>query len=438
MNFRQEAYSTILKVFKDGEFSDSLLQQRAKKLKSSGEDVSLFYTMVKGVVKQRLKLDYILSKFTDERKFASTDIKIKVVLYSALYQLLYLNSIPEHAAVNESVELAKSLFNPQVADFVNAVLRNYLRNPVIEYPKEAHLRIAYEHSFPPELITQWIAYWGEEDTEYLALYFNENPELHIRVNTTATSADKLQQYFAKRNIIISPSIASRKMFHTTQASEVLDDVAFSEGYFSVQDTSAALVVELLSPKKDESILDLFAAPGGKCTYIAELLDNSGEVIAVDKIPNKMKLLKQAADRLQLNNISLVTTDAFKYGPIAPAFDRVLVDTPCSGWGVFSRKADLRWQAHNNINDLIKIQEKALDYAANFVKLEGCMVYSTCTMNPKENEEQVVAFLKRNKRFELVDASQYIPKEYTDRGMMKTVPFKHHMDGAFAARLKRVK
>ena len=143
MNFRQEAYSTILKVFKDGEFSDSLLQQRAKKLKSSGEDVSIFYTMVKGVVKQRLKLDYILSKFTDERKFASTDIKIKVVLYSALYQLLYLNSIPEHAAVNESVELAKSLFNPQVADFVNAVLRNYLRNQVIEFPKEANLRIAY-------------------------------------------------------------------------------------------------------------------------------------------------------------------------------------------------------------------------------------------------------------------------------------------------------
>lgn len=438
MNFRQEAYSTILKVLKDGEFSDTLLQQRAKKLKSSGEDIGLFYNLVKGVIKQRLKLDYILSKFTDEKKFASTDLKIKVILYSALYQLLYLGSIPEHAAVNESVELAKSLFNPQVADFVNAVLRNYLRSPEIEYPREPHLRIAYEHSFPPNLIEKWIGYWGEEDTEYLALYFNENPELHLRVNTTATSADKLQQYFAKRNIVLTASQASKQMFHSTQASEILEDVAFSEGYFSVQDTSAALVVELLDPKKEESILDLFAAPGGKCTYIAELLDNTGEVIAVDKIPNKMKLLKQAADRLQLSNISLVTTDAFKYGPVAPAYDRVLVDAPCSGWGVFSRKADLRWQAHNNISDLIKIQEKALDYAANFVKLEGCMVYSTCTMNPQENDEQVAAFLSRNKRFELVDASQFIPKQYTDNGLMKTVPFKHHMDGAFAARMKRVR
>ncbi|PKN72093.1 MAG: 16S rRNA (cytosine(967)-C(5))-methyltransferase RsmB [Candidatus Cloacimonetes bacterium HGW-Cloacimonetes-3] len=438
MNFRQEAYSTILKVLKDGDFSDALLQQRAKKLKSTGEDVGLYYNLVKGVIKQRLKLDYILSNFTDAKKFTATDLKIKIILYTALYQILYLTSIPEHAAVYESVELAKTLFNPQIADFVNAVLRNYLRNPEVQYPSEPYLRIAYEHSFPPELIKQWIAFWGEEDTEYLALYFNENPELHIRVNSTATSPEKLVTYFQKRDITITPSTASKMMFHTTKAMEVLDDVAFSEGYFSVQDTSAALVVELLAPKQEESVLDLFSAPGGKCTYISELMANTGEVIAVDKIPNKMKLLKQAADRLQLTNINLVVNDAFKYGPVAPAFDRVLVDAPCSGWGVFSRKADLRWQVHQNIPELLKIQEKALDYASNFVKIGGFMVYSTCTMNPQENEEQIVSFLARNKRFELVDASQTIPAQYTDNGYLKTVPFRHHMDGAFGAKLQRIK
>ncbi len=438
MNFRQEAYSTILKVLKDGDFSDALLQQRAKKLKSTGEDVGLYYNLVKGVIKQRLKLDYILSNFTDAKKYAATDLKIKIILYTALYQILYLSSIPEHAAVFESVELAKTLFNPQIADFINAVLRNYLRNPQVQYPTEPYLRIAYEHSFPPELIKQWITYWGEEDTEYLALYFNENPELHIRVNSTATSPDKLLSYYQKRNITLTPSTASKMMFHTTKAMEVLDDVAFSEGYFSVQDTSAALVVELLDPKPEESVLDLFAAPGGKCTYIAELMANTGEVIAVDKIPNKMKLLKQAADRLQLININLVVNDAFKYGPVAPAFDRVLVDAPCSGWGVFSRKADLRWQVHQNIPELLKIQEKALDYAANFIKIGGFMVYSTCTMNPQENEEQIASFLARNKRFELVNASLTLPSQYTDHGYFKTVPFRHHMDGAFGAKLQRVK
>ncbi len=436
MNFRQEAYSIIYKVLKEKDYSDVLLHQKAKKLRASGEDPSLFYNLVKGTIKMSLQLDFILSHFTDAKKFASTDIKIKAILYIGLYQILYLKSIPEHAAVNESVELAKSLFNPQVADFVNAVLRNYIRAPKVEYPTEPALRIAYEHSFPPELIKQWLLLWGEEATEYLALFFNESPELHIRVNGTATSPEKLLAYFAKRDIKITPSLASKRMFHSDQAAQILDDVAFSEGYFSVQDTSAALIVELLDPQKDDSVLDLFAAPGGKCTYIAELMDNSGEIIAVDKIPNKMKLLKQAADRLQLSNIKLVVADAFKYGPIAPAFNRVLVDAPCSGWGVFSRKADLRWQSHNSIPELVKLQEKALDYAANFVTPDGFMVYSTCTMNPAENEAQVESFLKRNKKFELIDASLQVPQDFTSQGYLKTIPFKHHMDGAFAARMTR--
>jgi len=438
MNFRQEAYSIIYKVLKDKDYSDVLLHQKAKKLKAAGEDPALFYTLVKGVIKMALKLDYILQQHTDAKKYASTDIKIKSILYIGLYQILYLDSIPEHAAVNESVELAKTLFNPQIADFVNAVLRSYLRNPEVIYPEEPELRIAYEYSFPPELVSQWLRLWDAEATEYMAMFFNENPELHIRVNSTATSPAKLQAYFAKREIVITPSEASKMMFHTSQVAELLDDVAFSEGYFSVQDTSAALVVELLDPQRDESILDLFAAPGGKCTYIAEKMDNTGEVIAVDKIPNKMKLLKQAADRLQLSNIKLVVTDAFKYGPIAPAFQRVLVDAPCSGWGVFSRKADLRWQAHNSIPELIKLQEKALDYAANFVEPEGFLVYSTCTMNPQENESQIEAFLARNKRFELVQASLIIPQDYCSGAYLKTIPFKHHMDGAFAAKLQRRK
>ena len=438
MSFRNEAYSTILKVLKNSEFSDAMLQQRAKKLKSEGQDIALFYTTVKGVIKMRQHLDYILTHLTDPQKFATTDLKIKILLYLGLYQIKYLDSIPEHAAVNETVELAKTLLSPQIGDFVNAVLRNYLRNREISYPDDPALRIAYEHSYPPELIQTWISLWGIEDTEMLALYFNENPELHIRVNQTATTAQKLMTYFERRGVDIIPSVASPMMFHTTHGSEVLNEVAFSEGYFSVQDTSAALVVELLDPKPEQSVLDLFAAPGGKCTYIAEKLQNTGEVIAVDKIPNKMKLLKQAADRLQLTNIVQIVTDSLKYGPVAPAYDRVLVDAPCSGWGVFSRKADLRWQAHNDIAELIKLQEKALEHAANFVKPEGFMVYSTCTMNPAENEAQIEKFLARNPKFTLMRAENYIPVDFTENGFLKTIPFRHFMDGAFGAKLQRTK
>jgi len=224
---REEAYYTILKVFKDTEFSDTLLHQRAKKLKGSKENVALFYNMVKGVIKMRLKLDYILSQYTDQDKFAQTDIKIKTWLYLGLYQMMYLDSIPNHAAINETVELAKKNMGEKVGDFVNAVLRAYQRNPEVKYPEDPVLRIAYEHSYPPELIAKWIELWGEEDTEYLALFYNENPRLHIRVNTTATTRDKLIQYFTKRDIPVTPSPVSKITILTNAADEVLEDVAFS-------------------------------------------------------------------------------------------------------------------------------------------------------------------------------------------------------------------
>ena len=435
---REEAYYTILKVFKDTEFSDTLLHQRAKKLKGSKENVALFYNMVKGVIKMRLKLDYILSQYTDQDKFAQTDIKIKTWLYLGLYQMMYLDSIPNHAAINETVELAKKNMGEKVGDFVNAILRAYQRNPEVKYPEDPVLRIAYEHSYPPELIAKWIELWGEEDTEYLALFYNENPRLHIRVNTTATTRDKLIQYFTKRDIPVTPSPVSKVTILTDAADEVLEDVAFSEGYFSIQDTSSTLIVDLLDPHPEENILDLFAAPGGKCTYIAEKMVNTGEVVAVDKIPNKMKLLKQAADRLQLTNIKQVVTDAFRYGPVAPAYDRVLADVPCSGWGVFGRKADLRWQANKNIEELVKLQEKALDYAANFVRAGGILVYSTCTLNPAENEEQIKKFLQRNPKFTLVNAKEILPSDFVVEGMFKTLPFKHDMDGAFAAKMRKTR
>ncbi len=438
MNIRQEAYHTVVKILKDKEYSDTLLHQRAKKIKDSKDNPALFYNLTKGIVKMHLKLDHIIRQFTDPQRYESTDIKTRCLLYLGLYQIIYLDSIPEHAAVNETVELAKSQLSPGTADFVNAILRNYLRNPNVSYPEDTAQRIAFEHSYPPELISQWIDLWGAEETEYLALYFNENPQLHIRVNTIATSPAKLVQYFAKREIKLDPASASPNVLTTIQGEEVLRDVAFSEGYFSVQDISAALIVELFSPQINEYILDLFAAPGGKCTYIAESMNNTGEVVAVDKIPSKMKLLKQAADRLQLTNIKQVVADSFTYGPVAAAYDRVLVDAPCSGWGVFGRKADLRWQVHQNIPELLKLQEKALNHAANFVKAGGVLVYSTCTMNPAENEHQIHKFLKQNNKFALSDAAGWIPSQYTESGFMRTRPFKHNMDGAFAAKLVKSK
>ena len=436
MNIRQEAWMIIVKVLKNEMFSDKLLSQIAHKVKDNTENLDLLYYLVKGVIKMRLHLEYIISQYTDNNKYKDTDIKIKAILYLAFFQLLFCKSIPEHAAVHESVDLAKKNFNDQVAGFINAILREYLRNPTFTYPDETAEKLSVEYSFPLDIIKKLLTRWTADQVEYLCMYYNEPPKLYMRVNSLETTKAKVKEYFAKRNIILAESIASKNMLISTDASFVLNDVTFMEGYFTIQDISAALVIELLDPQEDESILDLFAGRGTKTSYIAELMNNTGEIIAVDKIPHKIKELKQTLTRVKATNVNLVVEDAFKFGPVAALYDRVIIDVPCSGWGVFQKKAELRWQVKQDIPDLIKLQEKALDRAKLFVKPGGYLVYSTCTINPDENEEQIAKFLFSNKDFELLPAETNIPLEYTENGFLKTIPHLHHMDGAFAAKLQK--
>jgi 16S rRNA (cytosine967-C5)-methyltransferase len=433
---RKHAYKVINKVLKNNEMSSSLLNNEAKKIKKSKGNHEFFYTLVKGVIKRKLLLEFICQQLTEESKYKKTDLKIKILLYLGLFQIKYLDSVPDHSAVDTTVELTKELFSQNTADFVNAVLRNYLRNPEIELPKDDIDRIAIEHSYPKDLIEKWIPIFGIEDTEYLAMYFNEFPEINIRVNNIATNIDKLIPYFEKRGVKLTTYPGVKNVFKADKAQIVLDDVAFSEGYYSIQDAAAALVVDLVSPQPEDNILDMFAGPGGKASYMAELMANSGQIIAIDKFPKKVKLIKQNIERLQLSNIKLITQDALSYGPIAPAYDKVLLDVPCSGWGVLGKKSELRWQSHQKYNELLKLQSSALNYAAKFVRLEGYMIYSTCTMNPVENEEQIEKFLKKHPNFELVSADNFIDSRYTSNGYLKTMPHIHLMDGSFGAKLKR--
>lgn len=438
MNIRAEAYDIILKVFKNNMFSDKLLTQALKKIKNSEDNYDLLFQLVKGIIKMKANLDYVASCFTDPEKYKNTDIKIKILLYLALYQLRFCRSIPEHAAVNETVELAKKLYGEKIGDFVNAVLRSYLRHPEIEYPTDVIEKIAIEHSFPKEIVRYWVGKWGVETAEYLAMYFNEPAILHLRVNQLATTKEKLIHYMERREVEVKTTNACPNVLISSNVANILNDISFEEGYFSIQDCSAAMVIDLLDPKQDENVLDLFAGRGGKASYIAEKMNNTGEIVAVDKIPNKVKLMKQMLERLQITNVQLVEEDAFHFGPVAPAYDKVIIDVPCSGWGVFQKKAELRWQLNQDIPELLKLQEKALLTAAQFVRVGGVLVYSTCTMNDEENDKQIERFLARNQGFSLVPATTILPIEYTDKGFLKTIPHVHNMDGAFAAKMIRNK
>jgi len=436
IDVRLEAYKIVHKVLAKNVFSDKLLTQMAKRLKAADSDANLLYMLVKGVIKMHHNLDYIARQYTEPKRFKNTPQKFKLLLYMGLYQMKYCDSIPDHAAINETVALAKKLFGTNIANFINATLRSYQRNPEIIFPVDKSENLACRYSFDNHIIADWLDYWGEENTEKLCKYYNEVPRLNIRVNTLATDRKRLINYFERRDILVEESITSENMLVTDMVQEVLNDVAFQEGYFSIQDASAALVVELMQPKMDESILDLFAAPGGKATYISELMGNSGELIAVDKFPNKVKKIKQSMERLKINNAKLHSSDAFAYGPVAPAFDRVLLDVPCSGWGVFQKKAELRWQLNQDVPKLIKLQENALKLGASFTKPGGFLIYSTCTLNKKENETQIEKFLAKNKSFKLIPASKYVDKDFTEAGYLKTLPFVHNMDGAFAAKMQK--
>ncbi len=437
INEREEAYKIIVKVLKKNLFSDALLKNVYNKFHKNNISTNLFYTLVKGTIKMQKNLDYIACQFTEKEKFHKTDLKIKVLIYLGLYQMVYCDSIPDHAAINETVELAKKLFSDKVSKFVNAILRAYQRSPEIKYSEDDILRISQEYSFPEDLLKIWVEEWGIDNTEMLCMYFNDIPRLNIRVNQLATTKEKLKNYFVKRDIGVEETDASPMILITNQAQEALGNVAMIEGYYSIQDPAAALVVELMSPKKNEHILDLFAGPGGKVTFIAEKMNNTGEIIAVDKFPQKIKKLKKAIENLEIKNILTIVKDSFNYGPIIAGFDRVLLDVPCSGWGVFQKKSELRWQKNQKMDEIKKLQFNALMTGAKFVRPEGFLIYSTCTLNREENEKQIERFLKRKPNFKLINASNFIPKKYVNNGYLKTIPHIHHMDGAFAAKLKRV-
>jgi 16S rRNA (cytosine967-C5)-methyltransferase len=437
LDVRTEAYKIIVKVLKNNSFSDVLLQKMSKKLHENNESSDFFYQLVKGVIKMRDNLEYVITQYTNPDKFSKTQIQVKALLYLGFYQLLYMEKVPDHAAINETVEMAKKQFSSKVADFINAVMRAHQRKPKIDYPNITNARLAKEYSFPIHIVDCFLDYWGEEEAEMLCMYFNDVPKLSLRVNKLATTREKFVRYFARRNVYVEESPASPYMAITHQAKEVLNDVSFSEGYFTVQDASAAMVAELAAPDDNMNVLDLFAGPGGKVTFMAELMNNTGEIIAIDKFPKKVKQIKQTCQRLQLNNMNFVAQDFAQYGPIAPAYDRVMLDVPCSGWGVFQKKAELRWQNAQDMEAILKTQTDALNRGAKFVKQGGYLVYSTCTLNKEENEKQIERFLNDNKSFELVNASDFIPKEYTCGKYLKTIPHRHHMDGAFAAKMKKI-
>ena len=386
--------------------------------------------LVYGIVRWQTTLDWLIARKTEGREQKP---ELQILLRLGLYQMFWLDRVPNHAAVHETVELAKTLgFGPQ-AGFVNAVLRGYTRERVpteelLQELKSTQPHLGYSH---PEWVCQrWTARWGAEKTAQLLGANNTPPTTFARLNTLQADAAALAAQWLKEGV----KFAARSwdwtgdglIFQLESHPPLAGLRSFKQGWFYVQDPSTLLAVHELNPQPGENVLDLCAAPGGKTTYMAQRMQNRGKIFAQDNQPERLALIQENCTRLGVTCVELsVAPNAFIAHP-AKRFDRVLVDAPCSNTGVMRRRIELRWRIRpEEIERLRAEQLEILRHAAPRVKPGGTLVYSTCSLEPEENAEVVKQFLAAHAEFQLENERELLP-------------FVEGVDGAYVARLRRTR
>ena len=394
---------------------------------------------VAGVTRRRRWLDFILQHFY-RGELAKMEPPLRQILRIALYDILYLET-PPYAAVHDAVDLAKQEVRRGAGGLVNGILRSVLRQredlPRPSTGDDAD-DLAVMHSHPTWMVRRWLARYGRQDAERLLEWNNARPIFTVRVNTLKTTTESFRERLQEVGVSAEPARHLPDAFRVGSVQPLLQEGLFDEGLCSVQDEGAGLIVQLLAPAPGERILDACAAPGGKAFYAAQLMGDRSEITAVDVHEGRLRLVERGAAQLGITCIRTIAADAREYHADR-AFDRVLLDAPCSGFGVLSKRADLRWnRTPEDLAELAALQDALLDAAASNVRPGGVLVYGTCTIEPEENEERVRAFLQRHGEFVVEQAEAFVPPELVrEDGFFATLPFRDGIDGAFGARLRRV-
>jgi 16S rRNA (cytosine967-C5)-methyltransferase len=427
------------RVERSDAYLDRLLDAEMRASEMNELDKGLLNEIVTGVIRWQMKLDWVLTGFF-HGNFTKAETNIKNALRVALYQILFLDKVPHSAAVNESVEFIKRLRGQKVADLVNAILRNILRNldniryPDINEDRIQHLAVVESH--PVWLVKRWVARFGYDEARKLLAAGNQRPDLTLRVNRLKIDFNYFLSQLEQHQIQFSRSEYLDYFVRVKHMAGIGSSEMFRQGFFLVQDESAGLAVLLLDPKPGDRVIDMCAAPGGKTTFIGELMKNVGEIVAVDRYETRLNLVKNACQRLGIANAHFIAADAATVHTAAA--EKVLVDAPCSGLGVLSKKPDSKWKREpEDLIKLVEIQRSILENAAQHVKPGGILVYSTCTTEPEENLDLIRGFLSTHSEFTIDNASQFVNGLLvTSEGFVETLPHRHGMDGSFAIRLKK--
>lgn len=431
------AVKILNRIERTDAYLDKLLDHELKHKELSDLDKALMNELVHGVIRWKNRLDWVLNGFY-HGAFNKIEINLKNVLRVAAYQILFLDKIPNHAAVNEAVEFVKRTNGEKAANLVNAVLRNIIRSiDEIKYPDPSadivhYLSVYYSH--PNWLVKRWISRYGIEDTKKFMIANNEIPDISIRINRTKIEPAKFLKLLEEAKIQYNGSEYIDYFIRVKSISKLVENKMYEEGYFSIQDESSALPSILLNPQPGETVIDLCASPGGKSTHMAEMMQNKGKIIALDKYSHKLNLLKKNSERLGLAIIEPLLGDAAEIS-LEPA-DKVLLDAPCTGFGVLRKKPDIKWKRDlKDVLQLAEYQYKLITNASRLVKTGGVLVYSTCTTEPEENIELINKFLKENPDFIMDNAEKFVNKSLlNENGFIETFPHRHNIDGSFAVRL----
>ena len=423
-NPRQIAARILSQRLTGGEFTENLLETALANARLSPADRGLCHELVCGVVRWQAPLDRLIARKTTpghEPRPALVNL-----LRLGLYQIFWLDRIPPHAAVHETVEQAKRSGYVSQAGFINAVLRGYLREfdevkKILADMKISQPALGWSH--PGWLVERWRKNLGDEKTRGLLEWNNTPPKTFARVNMLKTDAAKLVERWREENVeydFVTRDWTGENLAFELKSHPPLNSLgSFRAGGFYLQDPSTLLAPVLLGAQPGETILDLCAAPGGKTTFIAQQMNNEGKIVAHDSFADRLKLIRENCTRLGVTCASATAT--FNFAPAT--FDRILVDAPCSNTGVMRRRVDLRWLIQPaEIERLRTTQLALLKQAATVLKPGGVIVYSTCSLEPEENSEVVKEFLRENQNFKLENERQLLP-------------FADNVDGAYVARLK---
>lgn len=438
MNSRNIATKVLERVINEGAYSNIILSNELNQSDLSDKDKALVTELVYGTLRRLKTIDMIISSFV--RDMSLMDSRILNILRVAIYQMRFLDKVPSYAACNEAVEEAKQI-SEKDSKLVNGILRNYVKKDgkiEIDFRNKVD-EISYNLSFEPWMVRMFIKQYGEHEALEILEGLNYTPKMTVRVNNLKGNYEDVYTELEESGYNIEEGYICPEAISIKGGKGIENNQSFIDGKITVQDESAMIVSPLLEVKEGEKVLDLCCAPGGKTTHIGELLNNTGEVLAFDLHENKLDLVKENCERLAITNVKLGEMDARKLNVNLISYaDKVLIDVPCSGIGIIRKKPEIKWtKTRKDLKEIVEVQREIMNNAWEYLKSGGTMVYSTCTLNKEENEENINWFLSKHKDAEM--SKVFIGRGgnlcYDNIGTLTILP-NEYMDGFFVAKIKK--